>query len=116
MCSYQLCMPAFSFGAQSSTPGRNSSREDSAGSNGDDVLTGHCSVGLEQLCKVAMVSSGGASGCVTVTRILANQGRPMYSIDSRTLQVPYCCCSCFLTSILLTLCISLMLLHCRGRW
>ena len=36
---------------------------------------------------VAMVSAGGIGGCVTVTRILVNQGRPMYNIDARSLQV-----------------------------
>jgi len=34
-----------------------------------------------------MVSAGGIGGCVTVTRILVNQGRPMYNIDARSLQV-----------------------------
>lgn len=45
--------------------------------------------GLEQLCKVAMVSSGGLSGCVNVTRMLVNQGRPMYNIDAKSLQVQF---------------------------
>lgn len=82
-------MPAFSFNG-GSTPGRGGSGggggEGAAGC--DDTLTGHCAVGLEQLCKVAMVSSGGVSGCVTVTRLLVTHGRPMYNIDPKTLQVP----------------------------
>jgi len=50
-----------------------------------------------------MVSAGGIGGCVTVTRILVNQGRPMYNIDARSLQVKQCfvlsicsiCCTCY---------------------
>jgi hypothetical protein len=82
----QVCIPAFSFSSKggSSTPGRSSStNSDSA----EDYVTGHCAIGMEQLCKVAMVSSGGVSGCVNVTRILSNQGKPMYNIDAKSLQV-----------------------------
>jgi hypothetical protein len=91
----QVCIPAFSYGGGKSRPGSSRTTADAgtpgraASSDGasEDFLTGHCAVGMEQLCKVAMVSSGGLSGSVTVTRILVNNGRPMYNIDSRTLQV-----------------------------
>jgi hypothetical protein len=61
--------------------------EDDAKLANEDVITGHCAIGLEQLCKVAMVSTGGASGFVSVTRLLVNQGRPMHNIDAKSLQV-----------------------------
>jgi hypothetical protein len=81
-------MPAFSFNGGAGTPSRSSSHAGGGGEGGsEDYLTGHCALGLEQLCKVAMVSSGGLSGCVNVTRLLVNQGRPMYNIDAKTLQV-----------------------------
>jgi hypothetical protein len=91
----QVCIPAFSYGGGKSRPGSTRAPSDggtpgrAASSDGasEDFVTGHCAVGMEQLCKVAMVSSGGLSGSVTVTRILVNNGRPMYNIDSRTLQV-----------------------------
>ena len=73
---HQVCIPAFSF----STKGSHDNQ-------GEDLLAGHCAIGLEQLCKVAMVSTGGVSGCVTVTRMLVNQGKPMYNIDAKSLQV-----------------------------
>ena len=44
-------------------------------------------VGLEQLCKVAVASTGGVSGTVNVARILVNSGRPMFNIDTKTMQV-----------------------------
>jgi len=68
--------------------------EDDAKLANEDVITGHCAIGLEQLCKVAMVSTGGASGFVSVTRLLVNQGRPMHNIDAKSLQremVTLCC-------------------------
>eukprot|EP01034_Spumella_vulgaris_P021629 gene21629-27668_t len=52
----------------------------------EDCIEGHCAIGLEQLCKVAMVSSGGTSGYITVSRLLVNRGRPMYNMDPRTMQ------------------------------
>ena len=55
--------------------------------DGEDIMVGHCAIGLEQLCKVAMVSTGGISGSTDVTRILVNQGRPMCNIEATTLQV-----------------------------
>ncbi len=57
------------------------------GEDESDCIVGHCSIGLEQLCKVALVSSGGASGCITVSRLLTNKGRPMFNMDPRTMQV-----------------------------
>lgn len=57
------------------------------GEDDGESIVGHCSIGLEQLCKVAMASSGGASGYVTVSRLLANKGRPMFNMDPRTMQV-----------------------------
>ena len=92
-----MCIPAFSFNTKGGTPGRSvshthSDKSDSVGGGGEDLVTGHCSIGMEQLCKVAMVSTGGVSGCVTVTRMLANQGRPMYNIDVKTLQVNVSIC------------------------
>jgi hypothetical protein len=62
------------------------------GEDESDCIVGHCSIGLEQLCKVALVSSGGASGCISVSRLLTNKGRPMFNMDPRTMQVCYCCC------------------------
>ena len=56
----------------------------------EDCIVGHCAIGLEQLCKVAMVSSGGASGYITVSRLLENRGRPMFNMDPKTMQVSAC--------------------------
>lgn len=57
----------------------------------DDWITGHCSVSLEQLCRVAVaqqVQQGGGSSCATtVARLLINRGRPMYNIDTKHMQV-----------------------------
>ncbi len=53
----------------------------------EDSIVGHCAIGLEQLCKVAMVSSGGTSGYITVSRLLVNRGRPMFNMDPKTMQV-----------------------------
>jgi len=44
-------------------------------------------LGLEQLCKVAVASTGGATGMVNVARILVNSGRPMFNVDTKTMQV-----------------------------
>jgi hypothetical protein len=52
-----------------------------------DYLTGHCSIGLEQLCKVALVSSGGQTGSVSLTRQLLKDGLPLYCIDYKSMQV-----------------------------
>ena len=56
-----------------------------------------------------MVSSGGVEGCVTVTRILVNQGRPMYNIDARSLQVGVgvglCVCLCADVCCVVCLCV-----------
>lgn len=53
----------------------------------DEKITGHCSVALEQLCKVALAGTAGASISTSAARILVNRGRPMYNIDTKTLQV-----------------------------
>ncbi len=55
----------------------------------DETITGHCSISLEQLCKVAV--SGTTSVSTSAVRILVNRGRPMYNIDTNTYQVcfPY---------------------------
>jgi hypothetical protein len=54
-----------------------------------EVNIGHCAIGLEQLAKVAMVSSGGVRGYVSVARVLLRDGLPLYNIDTRTIQVIY---------------------------
>jgi CRISPR/Cas system-associated endonuclease Cas1 len=51
----------------------------------DETITGHCSISLEQLCKVAV--SGATTVSTTAVRILINRGRPMYNIDVNTYQV-----------------------------
>lgn len=51
----------------------------------DETITGHCSISLEQLCKVAV--SGTTSVSTSAVRILVNRGRPMYNIDTNTYQV-----------------------------
>eukprot|EP01035_Chromulina_nebulosa_P020100 gene20100-26097_t len=67
----------------------NNRKEDDA-----DVLTGNCAIGLEQLCKIALVSTGGVHGTASITRILLKEGLPLYTIDKRTMQreqVTLCC-------------------------
>lgn len=79
----------------SSNAAQNGSSSSSSGGGADpfggedesDCIVGHCSIGLEQLCKVALVSSGGASGCISLSRLLTNKGRPMFNMDPRTMQV-----------------------------
>ena len=44
-------------------------------------------LGLEQLCKVAVANTGGLSGSINIARILVSSGRPMFNIDTRTMQV-----------------------------
>ena len=58
----------------------------------EDFLIGHCAIGLEQLCKVSMATTHGVSGSVNISRILVRRGKPMYNLDSKTLQVPYSVC------------------------
>lgn len=56
----------------------------------EDRITGHCSISLEQLCKVALsgsIASNGAIAATTVARLLVNKGRPMYNIDTKAMQV-----------------------------
>jgi hypothetical protein len=57
-----------------------------------EQCVGHCSVGLEQLCKVALVASGGVSGCVTVTRLLLRDGLPLFKVDQKSMQVMHYNC------------------------
>ncbi len=54
--------------------------------NGDKIF-GSCTIGLEQLCKVAMVSSGGITGCTSIVRPLVSNGRPMYALDPKFMKV-----------------------------
>lgn len=53
----------------------------------NDTQAGHCTISLEQLCKVAMVSSGGVTGTTSVARSLSNMGRPVYTLDPKNLKV-----------------------------
>lgn len=53
----------------------------------DETITGHCSISLEQLCKVAV--SGTTSVSTSAVRILVNRGRPMFNIDTNTYQVSF---------------------------
>lgn len=66
----------------------------SATTDPEEVVVGHSAVALEQLCQVAVASSGGVCGKTSTARILLDQGRPMYNIDSKTMQremVTFCC-------------------------
>lgn len=95
-------MPAFVFGSSGGSSNNNNSSSSNGGANGSsgssgssggggsDRIVGHCAIGLEQLCKVAMVSSGGVTGSVNITRLLVNRARPMYNIDGASLQVTNC--------------------------
>jgi hypothetical protein len=50
-------------------------------------IAGHCSVGLEKLCKVAMVYSGGVSGKTNTAQLLLKDGLPLHRVDQQTLLV-----------------------------
>lgn len=52
-----------------------------------DIVNGSCVIGLEQLAKVAMASSGGISGRVNMARVLLSEGSPVYNLDVNTFQV-----------------------------
>jgi hypothetical protein len=57
-----------------------------------ELISGNCSVGLEKLCKVAMVHSGGVSGRTTTAQLLLKDGLPLHRVDQQTLLVrPICC-------------------------
>jgi len=71
-------MPTASFGNGSRTGGKGT---------GSDMVYGRCVVGLEQLCKVSVVTSGGISGRLEIARMLLKDGLPLYSIDTSTFQV-----------------------------
>jgi hypothetical protein len=73
----------------------------------DDRIVGHCSISLEQLCKVALANAASSSATVAAPRIMVHRGRPMHNLDGKTLQVGILS----LSSLLL---LSLLFL-CRGR-
>ena len=75
------CMLQVGMGSSSFEPVLSSSAA------GVEVVAGHCSVGLELLCQVALLASGGVSGSVTVPRILLRDGLPLHRVDPRSLQV-----------------------------
>lgn len=52
-----------------------------------DMVEGSCVIGLGQLCKVAASSSNGFSGKITVSRLLQNEGAPIFNVDRNTFQV-----------------------------
>jgi hypothetical protein len=55
---------------------------------------GHCSIALEQLCKVAIANRATGNASISPARILVHRGRPMHHMDSATLQrelVTFCC-------------------------
>lgn len=56
----------------------------------EDRISGHCSLSLEQLCRIAMSSnstSTNGSFSTTAVRLLISRGRPMYNIDTKVMQV-----------------------------
>lgn len=53
----------------------------------EDKVVGHCSISLEQLCKVQLANAATTSASVAAPRILIHRGRPMHNLDSKTLQV-----------------------------
>eukprot|EP00981_Chlorochromonas_danica_P001922 scaffold398_cov177-Ochromonas_danica.AAC.21 len=73
--------------ASSHPPGykSNGSNTGSVDSEDDDVLVGHCALSLEQLCKIAATSPGGACS-LSATRLLVSRGRPMYCVDPQSMQ------------------------------
>jgi len=92
----KVVMPASSIGSSSGNQSNSHSSvaTNSSSANSDDVVVGHCAIGLEQLCKVAVASTGGTTGTVNVARILVNSGRPMFNVDTKTMQremVTLCC-------------------------
>lgn len=69
---------------------RSSSKSDASISHSidnEDKIVGHCSISLEQLCKVALANAATTSASVAAPRILIHRGRPMHNLDSKTLQV-----------------------------
>lgn len=66
-----------------------SSRRASTVDVDEDKITGHCSLSLEQLCKVAVAgaTNNGGGFVTTAARILVSRGRPMYNIDNKSMQV-----------------------------
>jgi hypothetical protein len=75
----------------------NSSSDDAFVPGGDSpgLTVGHCSFGLEQLCKTALVASSDLCGSVNIARILLRDGGfPMTRIDPQSDErenVTLCC-------------------------
>jgi hypothetical protein len=67
----------------------------------DDRMVGHCSISLEQLCKVALANAATSTATVAAPRILVHRGRPMHNLDAKTLQVSLLFLFCFLSSLYL---------------
>jgi hypothetical protein len=76
-------------------PNRNSTKIDNS-IDSEEKMVGHCSISLEQLCKVALANAATSNATVAAPRILIYRGRPMHNLDSKTLQVrPFVSLSCF---------------------
>lgn len=54
-----------------------------------EEVSGHCSIDLEKLCKVALIYSGGTNGTVSVSRILLRDAAPLYNICPKMIQVKF---------------------------
>ena len=89
----QASMPAQSIQlpySRSSAKYSGSSKNDGNSSDSEEKVVGHCAIALEQLCKVALAGSTSTpSVSVNAARILVNRGRPMHSIDTKSMQVLY---------------------------
>ena len=84
---YVLNLPYFCGFFQAGMAASSFSTSTSGKSEPIEVVSGHCSIGLEKLCKVAMVSSGGVSGSTGTAQMLLRDGLPMYRVDQQTMQV-----------------------------
>jgi hypothetical protein len=66
---------------------RNSTKAIDNSIDSEEKMVGHCSISLEQLCKVALANAATSNATVAAPRILIHRGRPMHNLDSKTLQV-----------------------------
>ncbi len=58
--------------------------DDTSFNSDPNYSVGHCAFGLEQLCKTALVSSGGLCASVNIARLLLKDGFPMTRLDPQS--------------------------------
>jgi hypothetical protein len=85
--SITVSAPNRRFSSRKEKDSSSSSSNNNNNGEEEERIVGHCSLSLEQLCKVAL--AGGTSGGITtnVARILVSRGRPMSNVDTKTMQV-----------------------------